>query len=70
MKIIERTFNAITGETKDVEREETSAEIKSRENAIAAAQIRADEAAQKDSLRQAVLTKLGLTAEDATALFG
>lgn len=70
MKIIERTFNAITGETKDVERDETPAEIKSREDAIAAAQLRAAEAAEKEAARQAVLNKLGLTAEDAAALLG
>ena len=70
MKIIERIFDATTGETKDVERDETPAEIKNREDALATAQVRADEAAQKEAARQAVLTKLGLTAEDAAALFG
>ena len=70
MKIIERTFDATTGETTDLERDETPAEIKNREDALATAQARADEAAQKEAARQAVLTKLGLTAEDAAALFG
>jgi len=70
MKIIERTFDATTGETTDVERDETPAETKKREDEIAAIQARADEAAQKEAARQAVLTKLGLSSEDAAALLG
>lgn len=68
MKIIERIFDATTGETTDLERDETPAEIKSREDAVTQAQSRAAEAAQKEAARQAVLDKLGLTADDAAAL--
>ena len=70
MKIIERTFDATTGETTDVERDETPTETKRREDEIAKAQVQADEAARKEAARQAVLTKLGLSAEDAAALLG
>ena len=70
MKIIERIFDATTGETTDVEREETVTEAQARKDAVAAAQERAADELQKATARQAVLTKLGLTAEDAAALLG
>lgn len=70
MKITIKEVNAVTGEETISERDETAAEIKSREDAIAAAQVRADEAAQKETTRQAVLAKLGLTADEVAALLG
>ena len=70
MKIIEKEYNALTGKETIIERDETPAETKSREDAIAAAQKRADEAEQKELTRQAVLAKLGLTADEVAALIG
>lgn len=70
MKIIEKEFNAATGEETITEREETAAETKARlERAkeLAAAQA---EAQAKEAARSAVLTKLGLTVEEAQALLG
>jgi hypothetical protein len=68
MKIIEKEFNAITGEETITERDETAAETKARldhAKEIAAAQA---EALTKATARQAVLDKLGLTAEEMAAL--
>lgn len=68
MKIIEKEFNALTGEETITERDETADEAKARiERAteLAAAQA---EAEAKEAARQAVLSKLGLTAEEAQAL--
>ena len=68
MKITEKEFNVITGEETITEREETAAETKARlERAkeVAAAQAQAE---AKKAARSAVLTKLGLTAEEAQAL--
>ena len=70
MKITEKEFNVITGEETITEREETAAETKARlERAkeVAAAQAQAE---AKKAARSAVLTKLGLTAEEAQALLG
>jgi hypothetical protein len=68
MKIIEKEFNAITGEETITERDETAAETKARldaQKAIAAAQVEAD---AKAAEKAAVLAKLGLTAEEVAAL--
>jgi hypothetical protein len=68
MKITEKEFNVQTGEETITEREETAAETKERldrAKAFAAAQA---EAETKLAARQAVLAKLGLTAEEAEAL--
>ena len=68
MKIIERVFNVETGETVDIERDETAAEKKYREakaKEIAAAQA---EAEAKSAQRQAILDRLGLTSEEAALL--
>ena len=70
MKIIEKEFNAITGEETITEREETSAETKARlERAkeLAAAKV---EAEAKATARQIILDKLGLTADEAKLLLG
>ena len=70
MKIIEKEFNAITGEETITERDETAAEKKireTREKQLAAelADIKAKEAA-----RQAIADRLGLTADELKLLLG
>ena len=70
MKITEKEFNALTGEETITERDETTAEKKAREakeKEIAAAQA---EAEAKATARQAVLDRLGLTADEAQLLLG
>jgi hypothetical protein len=70
MKIIEKEFNVITGEETITERDETAVEKKQREamiKEIAAAQA---EAEAKATARQAVLDRLGITAEEAQLLLG
>ena len=70
MKIIERTHDIETGEIVDIERDETAAEKKAREareKEIAAAQA---EAEAKAAQRQAILDRLGLTADEAKLLLG
>ena len=68
MKIIERTFNAETGETVDIERNETVAEQKIREQGEleATTELKALEA--KKAAREAILDRLGITAEEAKLL--
>ena len=67
-KYQEKIVNAITGE--ETWRDYTDAEIAEVEAAQAeAAEIQA-EAETKQAARSAVLTKLGLTAEEAQALLG
>jgi hypothetical protein len=68
MKIIEKEFNAATGEETITERDETAAETKARLDlekanaaALAEAQIKATEKA-------ALLEKLGITADEAALL--
>ena len=68
MKIIEREFNAITGETIDVERDETAAETKARlelEKANTAAQADAN---VKAIQKAALLEKLGISESEAALL--
>jgi hypothetical protein len=68
MKITERTYDIATGEITDVERELTAKEIAKAKTSAAEAAARQAEAEAKEATRQAVLTKLGLTAEEAAAL--
>jgi hypothetical protein len=71
MKIIEKEFNAITGEETITEREETAAETKARLNRakeIAAAQAEAEAKAQAKAAAEAKLAALGLTSDDLKAL--
>lgn len=70
MKTIERIFDATTGETTDIERDMTAQEIAETEKAQAEVAQKQAEADSKEAARQAVLTKLGLTAEEAQALLG
>jgi len=68
MKIIEKEFNAATGEEIITERDETAAETKTRldfEKTRAAALA---EAETKAAEKTAVLAKLGLTADEVAAL--
>jgi hypothetical protein len=70
MLIIEKEFNVQTGEETITEREMTAAESKTYAAAekVRLAQIAAADA--KAAARQAVLEKLGLTAEEVAALLG
>ena len=70
MKIIEKEFNALTGEEIVTERDETAAEKKlreAREKEIAAAQAQAE---AKATARQAIADRLGLTADELKLLLG
>jgi hypothetical protein len=70
MKITEKEFNAITGETTITERDETAVETAERE----AFEVKVEEyltaQAAKESARQALFTRLGITAEEAQLLLG
>ena len=70
MKIIERIYNVETGETVDIERDETAAETKARLDDDKKMAIEQAEAEAKATARQAVLDRLGLTAEEAQLLLG
>jgi hypothetical protein len=70
MKIIERTHNIETGETIDIERDETAAEQAARETREAEFAAQQAETQAKATARQAVLDRLGLTAEEAQLLLG
>jgi hypothetical protein len=70
MKIVEKEFNVITGEETITERDETALETQSRlehEAEVVAAQAKAE---TKAIARQTVLDKLGLSADEITALLG
>lgn len=68
MKIIERVFDSTTGTSVDIERELTDIEIAEMEKAQAEAAARAVEQAEKETARQALLAKLGITEEEAKLL--
>jgi hypothetical protein len=71
MKITEKTFDLVTGETIITERDETAAEtqIRIQHETEAAAQLAAQaEAEAAKAAAQAKLTALGLTADDLKAL--
>jgi hypothetical protein len=70
MKIIEKEFNAETNEETITEREATPQEIKEREEFAKEIAARQAEAEAKATARQAVLDRLGLTAEEAQLLLG
>ena len=70
MKYLEKIVDITTGEETIVEREETAADKKLREQrAKEFAAIQA-EAEAKKTQRQAILDRLGLTAEEAQLLLG
>lgn len=68
MKIIERTHDITTGETTDVERDLTAAEIAEIEAKNAKAQAKAEAEATKATEKAALLEKLGITADEAALL--
>jgi hypothetical protein len=70
MKITEKEFNAITGETTFTERDETAQEQAEREAFEAEAASAKAEAEAKAATRQVILDRLGLTEEEARILLG
>lgn len=68
MILTEKIYDVSTGETTFVEREETAEEIANREKLEAAIAKHETEMAAKAVARQAVLDKLGLTADEMAAL--
>ena len=68
MKIIERIFNAETGKTVDIERDETAVEKKEREISQKQAEIAKAESEAKAAQRQAILNRLCITAEEAALI--
>jgi len=70
MKKIERTVNAITGEVSDLERDETEAEIEERLEYETLTVKRNAEKFLKETARQKVLDKLGLSLDEIAALLG
>jgi hypothetical protein len=70
MIIIERIHNLETGETIDIEREETAEEKKYRLDIEKQSALLQAEAEAKETARQAVLDRLGLSADEAKLLLG
>jgi hypothetical protein len=70
MKIIEKEFNVQTGEETITERDETAAEKKARETKEQEIAALKAEAEAKEAARQAVLDRLGLSADEAKLLLG
>jgi hypothetical protein len=70
MKIIEKTFDALTGQETITERDETEQERAEREAVIAeVAQLKL-EAEAKAQAKAALLERLGMTQEEANLLLG
>lgn len=70
MKIIEKEFNALTGEETITERDETAAEKKARETRAKEIAAELAEAEAKAAQRQAIADRLGLTADELKLLLG
>jgi hypothetical protein len=70
MKITEKIVDATTGEETIIERDETAEESKRRLEIEARNATIAAYEQEKELKRQAVLDKLGLTADEAAALLG
>lgn len=70
MKIREKEFNIQTGEETITERDETAAEKKAREIKEKEIAVLLAEAEAKATARQAILDRLGLTADEAKLLLG
>jgi FMN-dependent NADH-azoreductase len=68
MKIIEKEFNAITGEETITERDMTAEEVAQYEAYQAAQATQAAEAEAKAAEKDALLTRLGITADEAKLL--
>jgi hypothetical protein len=70
MKIIEKEFNAITGEETITERDETAAEKKIREAREKQLAKELEDIKTKEAARQAIADRLGLTADELKLLLG
>ena len=70
MKIIERTHDVTTGETVDLERNMTKAELDTYNTAKAEAEAKAEAAATAATNKAALLAKLGITDDEAKLLLG
>jgi hypothetical protein len=70
MKIIEKEFNALTGQETIIEREETQEEQSIRLQYEAQFEAEKIEAASRAEARQVILDRLGITAEEAAILLG
>ena len=70
MKIIEKNFDILTGEETFTERDETAQEAAERLELEAAQVVAQAEAEAKATARQAILDRLGLTADEAALLLG
>lgn len=70
MKIIEKEFNALTGEEILIERDETVVEKREREASEKEFAKTQAEAEAKAAARQAIAERLGLTADELTILLG
>lgn len=68
MKIIEKEINIQTGEEIMTERDETKEETKARLDAEKAATDYAEAKAQQEAKKAALLTRLGITDEEAKLL--
>jgi hypothetical protein len=68
MKIIERTFDATTGETTDIERDETAQETAGRLQREAEIAEALNQAQAEATAKAALLAKLGITADEAKLL--
>ena len=68
MKIIEKNFDALTGEETITEREETAMEKKQREKLLAEHLEMKAEAEAKATAKAELLNRLGITAEEAALL--
>jgi hypothetical protein len=70
MKIIEKEFNALTGEETITERDETAAEKKARETKEKEIAALKAEVETREAARQAIADRLGLTADELKLLLG
>ena len=70
MKIIERTVNTETGETFDIERDETAAEKKAREASEKEYAAKQADDKAKATARAAILDRIGLTADELKTILG
>ena len=68
MIIVEKIYNASTGEETVTEREETAAEVKARKEAETQAIAAQAEAESKATAKAALLEKLGISSEEASLL--
>jgi hypothetical protein len=70
MKIIERTHNIETGETIDIEREETAEETKARLDAEKVFKAYSEASAEQEAKKVAILNRLGLTEDELKTILG